>query len=97
MKQINELKKSEWNKEFIELMNNRMIMGAFRYGKLKEQPLQFYNFPIEAMKRISKYNATHNLEHLIDAANMLMIQYTIGKQDGEQVISIDDGEHNKKC
>ena len=93
---IEEFKKSEWSPEFEKYMRNRLIMGAFRYGKMADQELGKYNLPLDAKKRIDKYLKTKNLEHLVDAANILLLQFVHGKRIGEELKSIDDGEHSKE-
>ena len=34
---LESLRSSEWSREFEELMRNRLLMGAFRYGLLIEK------------------------------------------------------------
>jgi len=74
-------------------MRNRMVMGAFRYGLLARHALDTYDLPREAFKRIEKYCYTQNLEYLVDAANMCMLEYTKASRQGKTLTSIDDGEH----
>lgn len=92
-----DLKKSEWVPEFIQYMLNRMIMGFFRYGSIHTQPLDRYDFIAEIERRLSMYKKDGNLEHLVDIGNLAMIQFFKGvKYLGQKMLSIDDGEHNKK-
>jgi hypothetical protein len=94
------LNKTEYPEEFAEcdkLAHNRMIMGSFRYGLIGRQDLIKYNPAKEGIKRINKYLEDGNLEHLVDACNMVKIAFFRGKKHlGQTVHSIDDGEHAKK-
>lgn len=89
------LKRSEWSDDFERLMRNRMIMGAFRYETFEEKKKTAwkYDFPTEAIKRIGKYQETGNTENLVDAANMLLIEFEFGHHKNKHFNSIDDGEH----
>jgi len=95
MPSLGELKKTEWFPEFIKLMRNRMLMGAFRYGRMDRQDLRSYDLPAEAKKRINRYIETGNTENLVDAANMLGIEFKKGHHPNKHFESVDDGEHAK--
>lgn len=88
-----ELKKTQWCPEFEQLMRNRLIMGAFRYGLMSEQDYSGYDLPGEAIKRTGKYIKDKNLEHLVDAANMLLLEFLDKRNKGFKVKVVDDGEH----
>jgi hypothetical protein len=92
---IEDLKKSQWCPEFFKLMNNRMVMGAFRYGKLSAQKNASvkYDNIASIRKRLILYEQTGNLEHLVDCGNLCMIEYMIGDHPQKHFCSIDDGEH----
>jgi hypothetical protein len=66
---------SEFSKEFIQGMLNRMSFSYHKYGEIKDA------FPdkIDALKsiqqRVDKYVETGNTEYLIDAANFAMIEF----------------------
>lgn len=70
-----------------------MVMGFFRYGDIHRKDLDSYDLPEEAIKRIRRYQQDRNLEHLVDAGNMLMLAYMQGQRDGHTFKPIDDGEH----
>ena len=91
---IEELKESEWSEEYEQLRHNRMVMGAFRYGQIKYQPLGKFDHSKEAKRRIDLYDQTHNLEHLLDAGNIIMLGFIEAKKLGHHLFSIDDGTHN---
>ena len=65
-----ELLKTQFHHEFVRLMENRMIMGAFRYGDVDGQDLSDYDFLSSIRKRLDLYEADGNREHLVDAANI---------------------------
>lgn len=91
-----QLRKSEWCDEFEQYIRNHMIVGALRYGLMSEQDYGKNDLIREALKRINKYKTTGNLEHLVDAANMLLLQFVHGRRLGQKIISIDDDEHTKE-
>lgn len=90
-----EIRKTEWSPLFEKLMRNRLAMGIFRYGPIATQNLGSYDMPAEAIKRIELFINTSNLEYLIDAANICMLAFIQGEQEGLSMKSIDDGCHNK--
>ena len=90
-----ELRKTEWSPEFEKLMRNRLLMGAFRYERLNSPNKSNYPTATEAIKRICKYIESGNTEHLVDAANMCLIEFLHGKHPNKHFSSIDDGEHCK--
>jgi hypothetical protein len=92
---IKDLEASQWCPEFFRLMKNRMVMGAFRYGKLSEQkvsPIKYDNIA-SIRKRLKLYAQTGNTEHLMDCANLCMIEYMIGDHPNKHFAAIDDGTH----
>ena len=66
---------TEYSVEFLQGMVDRMGMSFFKYGAIA---LAYPN-RVDAMKslqlRLEKYEKTGNREHLIDAANYLMIEF----------------------
>jgi hypothetical protein len=97
MPDYDSLYKSEYPKEFAEcdkLAHNRMIMGSFRYGLIARQSLIYYNPANECIKRINRYLDDGNLEHLVDACNMIKLAFYRGKKFlGQKMFSVDDSEH----
>jgi hypothetical protein len=92
---LNELRKTEWCDEFERLMRNRLVMGAFRYQLFREhhQGESEPNFAADAKKRIRMYEATGNTELLVDAANMLMMEFRFGWHQNKHFHPVDDGDH----
>jgi hypothetical protein len=91
-----ELVKSERIDEFDKLANNRLVMGAFRYGSIHKQNFDDYNLLEESKKRVERYKNDGNLEHLIDAVNMLRLRFFWGRKKGEKFEPIDDAVHTQK-
>lgn len=87
------LRESEWCGEFEELCRNRLVMGAFRYGLMKDQDYNKYNLVREIKERLSLYEESSNLEHIVDAANICMLQFVKGSRNGEEMRPVDDGRH----
>ncbi len=94
---LNELRESEWSPRFEQLMRNRLIMGSFRYQPFSEKRAKpwKYDTAAEAIIRINRYKADGNTEHLVDAANMCLLEFEFGKHPKKHFSSIDDGEHAK--
>jgi hypothetical protein len=61
--------------QLILLADNRMKMGDYRYGRITRQNLDNYDTVKEFFKRLHKTRLDANLEHVVDAYNMLRIQY----------------------
>ena len=88
-----ELKVSEWSKEFEELMRNRLIMGALRYGRIGASGKPKYERTNPMIKRLNKYAETGNKEFLVDVANLCLLEFVECSHPNEHFDSIDDGEH----
>jgi hypothetical protein len=69
------LYQSEWSPEFERLMRNRMVMGALRYGKLRAPGKPVYDRIGSIRRRLDAYEATGNKELLVDAANLLLLEF----------------------
>jgi hypothetical protein len=89
---LDALRRSEWSPEFESLMRNRLIMGAIRYGRLLVPGKAKYDRVASMMKRLAQYQKDHNAEHLVDVANIALIEFVEGDHDG--VIAVDDSKHH---
>ncbi len=91
---LEQLRETEWSPYFEQLMRNRLIMGAFRHKRFEENR-KAYNYANaeEAIIRINRYQTTGNTEHLVDAANMCLLEFEFGQHPQKHFMSIDDGEH----
>jgi len=92
---IDKIKQLQYSKKFTKLMNNRMIMGFFRYGKKKTRNAN-YDYIASAKRRILLYEQIGNLEYLVDAANMLRMEFDTPQNSKAYFKSIDDKEHEKQ-
>jgi hypothetical protein len=84
-----------WFPKFIVLMKNRMYMGRFRHGDFRDPNQLDYDRVGSALHRIHLYQKTGNGEHLVDAANLLGIEFTVPKHPDFHFTAIDDGYHTE--
>jgi len=71
-----EILKDRYSEKFDKLRQNRMIMGHYRYGPLKENCLPGMVDTIASLeKRLDAYKRTGNTEFLTDVANFAMIEF----------------------
>lgn len=88
---LDSLRKTEQCPEFERLRSNRMIMGAIRYGMLGAPGKKKYNRTKCMIRRLTDYERDRNAEHLVDVANLSMLEFVEGDHLG--VMSQDDGQH----
>src|SRR5208283_5212397 len=69
MPPLETLRETEWSPTFERLMRNRLIMGSFRYLRLGDPRKPPYDCIAGIRKRLDNYEATGNLEMLVDSAN----------------------------
>jgi hypothetical protein len=89
------LKETEWSPKFEELMRNRLVMGAIRYGLLHAAGKPKYDRTDSIIRRAKLYRETGNLEVLVDIANMCLLEYEEGNHPLRHFRAIDDGLHTK--
>jgi hypothetical protein len=89
------LRLSEWDLEFEQLMRNRLIMGATRYGRMRDKATAVYAFVDSAIKRLQLYVQDGNTEHLVDAANLCMKEFVVGEHPKKHFKSGDDTIHTE--
>lgn len=94
---LGKLAQSEWSYEFEELMRNRLIMGVFRYGyKLGAKGKPQFDRIGSAIRHLKQYRDTGNLEHLVDAANLCLVEFVEGKHPNQHFNAVDDGDHAER-
>lgn len=93
---LDELKNTEWSPVFEILMRNRLIMGAIRYGRLKAKGKVKYNRVDSIKQRMDLYTETGNAEHLVDVANLCLLEFEEPNHPNYHFNSIDDGHHTKE-
>lgn len=91
---LEELRESEWSKEFETLMRNRLLMGAFRYGKISGKNKPRYDYIGDIIKRAQLYKETGNKEYLVDVANLALVEFVQGgNHPNPHFAPSDDGHH----
>lgn len=86
---------TQWSNEFEQLMRNRLLMGALRYGLLQEPNKPHYDHLKSIIKRAHLYGQTGNDELLVDIANLALVEYVEGIHPNKHFESHDDTEHCK--
>ena len=95
---IAEIADQQWDEGFAVLMRARLVMSFFRRGAHRGQLMPPYANVSCAIRRLASYLADGNREHLVDAANLCMVEWIRGPSGmGEHRSpcwrTIDDGEH----
>jgi len=73
---LSEMRISQWSPLFELYMRNRLIVGACRYETFDEKRhSNKYKILESIRKRLTLYEHTGNQEHLVDCANLLMIEF----------------------
>jgi len=88
-----ELRETEWVPEFERLQRNRLIMGRFRYGAMEDESKGGYDQVASLRRRLDLYEQTGNLEHLVDVANLAMVEFRHSRHPRRHFHAADDGEH----
>jgi len=93
-----ERRKEQWSNRFEQLMRQRLLMGSYRYGPFRLQPVgrYAYDYPGDALRRIQEYIDSGNMEHLIDVANLCLLEFEHGTHPKKHFAATDDGTHNKQ-
>jgi len=93
---LEELKTTEWSSEFEKFMRNRLIMGCMRYGALRRKDKPKYDRLTSIRQRLDLYEANGNAEHLVDIANLCMVEFVDESHPNFHWHAQDDGIHSKK-
>ena len=84
---LSEIRKTEWCKQFEQLMRNRLLCGYYRYGPLKlKKP---YNWIDRAKKQLDRYIKTGNTEYLVDVSNFMMAEFVQGSHPNKHFKAMD--------
>lgn len=89
---LEELRRTEFNHAFIRLMQNRLIIGAFRYGRFGPAKAD-YDLLAGIEKKIVEYRTTGNTEALVDAANYCLLEFTYPHHPNAHFRPMDDHVH----
>jgi len=89
------LRQSEWLPEFERLMRNRLVIGAFRYGLnfVNLERKRQYDRVTSMIRRLEHYRQSGNTEHLVDVANLCMLEFGEGDHPLKHFAATDDGQH----
>lgn len=90
------LQRTEWDSEFEQLMRNRLIMGGIRYGLLGSAKKRTYDNPSSMKKRLDLYIETGNAEHLVDIANLCLVEFNAERHPDFHFEAQDDKNHVEK-
>ena len=85
--------KTEWCQKFIDLMRNRLIMGFFRYGPAINDNSTSYSRIDSIRQRLSLYESDGNAEHLVDIANICLVEFLNESHPKFHWNAQDDGIH----
>ena len=69
---LESLAKTEWSSIFEQLMRNRLMMGALRYGLLHDSGKPNYKRTESIEWHLKMFKETGNAEHLVDIANQCL-------------------------
>ena len=89
---LEELYRTEWAPSFEGFMRNRLVIGAFRYGKMGYKP--DYDYIGSLIERAELYRKTGNQEHLVDVANFAMLEFVDGKHPNKHMRSVDGHDYH---
>jgi hypothetical protein len=93
MPSLEKIRKTQWCDDFERLMRNRLTMGAFRYGLFDKRKTSKMDLIGDAERRIRKYRKEGNMECLVDATNLLLLEFACGGHPKCHFKSTDDGDH----
>jgi len=94
---LEELRSTQWSPQFEQFMRNRLIMGGCRYETFDEKRNgHTYKLLKSVRKRLTLYEETGNQEHLVDCANLLMIEFECPTHPNPHFTPSDDSEHVEK-
>jgi len=92
-----EMRVSQWDKTFIQYMQNRMVFGGYRYGLIHSTTAPQYDNIGSIIERAQKYRNDGNQEWLVDIANLAMIEFVRGCcHPAPHFSAQDDGYHTQE-
>lgn len=86
------LKRTEWSSTFERLMRNRLLVGSFRYGRLRDNHAK-YDVISSIIRRAEAYQRDGNQEHLVDIANLALVEFVRPSHPNPCWAPTDDGDH----
>lgn len=93
---LESLQRTEWSERFVTHMKNRLIMGGIRYGLLHGCKKKQFDRIASIKERLEAYTLDGNMEHLVDAANLCLLEFEEGNQPNRHFTPLDDIKHVKR-
>ncbi len=92
-----EMRESQWSDEFIRYMRNRMVMGGYRYGLLRDPKTPKFDNVGSLIRRAQLYLEDGNQEHLVDVANLALVEFVRECcHPAPHFSPVDDGYHTER-
>jgi hypothetical protein len=98
---IAEIGRAQWDDGFAVMMLNRLVMSFFRRGPHRGAVIPPYANISCAIRRLTEYLTDGNREHLVDAANLCMVEWIrgalgMGEHPNPKWAPVDDGVHTQE-
>lgn len=93
---LNEIRNCQWSIVFEQWMKNRLMVGYFRYGPTHKQKKGQYDYLQAALDHINLYQQDGNIEHLVDVANLCLIEFVNGEHPKRCFTAMDDSKHAQR-
>lgn len=98
VKLMNEILAVQFSEDFVRKMKARVFVGFHRYGQSKQYAETNKYDIIETIKaRLKLYSDTGNQEHLIDAANFIMIEYMYPQHPKAHFESVEEEDPTRRA
>jgi 2-keto-3-deoxy-L-rhamnonate aldolase RhmA len=88
------LLRTERSPLFERMRARRKVLGAMRYGRLGARGKPQFDRVADMIRRLNKYAADGNAEHLVDVANLAELEFVEGARC---VRPTDDGAHTEEA
>ena len=93
---LEQLKQTQWCPWFEQAMRNRLLMGGIRHGLSfgdAEPGKATWDRITDMAKRLGRYKDDGNIEHLVDLANLAMLEAEEGDHPLRHFRARDDSGH----
>lgn len=98
IKLMNEILSVQFSEDFIRKMKARVFVGFHRYGQSKQYAETNKYDIIETIKaRLKLYQESGNQEHLVDAANFIMIEYMYPQHPNPHFEAVAEEDPNRRA
>ena len=92
------VEQTQWSALFERKMRARLVAGYYRYGGLTSptRARRLHDNVGSAIRRLQAYYRNGNQEHLVDAANLCMVEFMVPScHETPTWKPIDDGQHTR--